>query len=61
MVVKDWISIFDLKGQFTLNPKIHIFLLRVELSISSDSFGVSCLVLEMSAVEISAFSQIQWI
>ena len=34
------------------------FLLPVVLFISLDSFGVSCLVLEISAVEISAFSLI---
>ena len=42
-----------LKGQFTLKSKIHT--LPVELFISLDSFGVSCLVLEISAVDISAF------
>ena len=39
---------YHLKGQFSLSP--------VELFISLDSFDVSCLVLEISTVEISAFS-----
>ena len=42
-------------GQFTQNLNI---LLTVFLLISLDSFGVSCLVLEISAVEISALSLI---
>ena len=40
------------------NYSIYInifFLLPVVLFISLDSFGVSCLVLEISAIEISAF------
>ena len=46
----------------SVHPKIiiHIFSLPVVLFISLDSFGVSCLVLEISAVESSAFSLIQW-
>ena len=39
------------------NQKDIFFLLPIVLFISLDSFGVSCLVLEISAVEI-AFSQI---
>ena len=49
---------FTLKG--TVHPKIlkiHIFPLT-KLFISLDSFGVSCLVFEISAVQISAFSLI---
>ena len=46
----------SLTRQFTPKSKNHIFLLSVELFISLDSFGVSCLVLEILAVEISAFS-----
>ena len=38
------------------SPYLHIFLLPVVLFIRLDSFGVSCLVLKISAVEISAFS-----
>ena len=34
------------------------YLLSVELLINLDSFGVSCIVLEISAVELSAFSLI---
>ena len=45
-----------LKGQFIPKSKIHIFLLPVELIINPDSFDVSCLVLEISAIEISTFS-----
>ena len=50
---------FTLKAQFT--PKIEntdFFLLHLVLFINLNSFGVSCLVLEILAVEISAFSQI---
>ena len=47
-----------LKGQ--LNQKYIFFLTHLLLFINLDSFGVSCLVLEKSAVEISTFSQIQW-
>ena len=47
-----------LKGQFTPNQKYMFYLLPVEIFINLDSFGVSCLVLEISAVEISAFSLI---
>ena len=50
----------NLKGQFIPNQKYILFLLPVVLFINLDSFGVSCLVLEISAVEISALSQIQW-
>ena len=45
----------------TDHPKIkkyRFFILPVELFVSLDCFGVSCLVLEISAVEISAFSQV---
>ena len=38
--------------------KIHVFLLHLELFISLDSSGVSCLVLEVSAIEMSDFSLI---
>ena len=40
-----------LKVQFTPKSKMHIFL-AVELFINLDSFGLSCLVLEISAAEI---------
>ena len=49
---------YSLKGQRTPTSKIHIFLLPLELFISLDSFGVRCLVLEILAVKISAFSLI---
>ena len=45
----------------TVHPKIKntcFFLLPVVVFIRIDSFGVSCLVLEISVVEISAFSLI---
>ena len=45
-----------LKG--TVHPKSKIHSLPVELFISLDCFGVSCLVLKISAVEVSAFSQL---
>ena len=48
----------SLKGQFTWNQKYTFSLLSVELFISLDSIGVSCLVLEISAIEVSAFSLI---
>ena len=38
------------------SQKYTFFLLSVVLFINLDCFDVSCLVLEMSAVEISAFS-----
>ena len=38
--------------------KYILFLLPVVLFINLDSFGVRCLVLEISAVEISVFSLI---
>ena len=41
------------KGRFTAKSKIHIFPLTFS-AIYQSSFGVSCLVLEISAVEISA-------
>ena len=47
-----------LKGQFTPKKKYIFSLFPVELFINLDSFGVSCLVSEISAVEISAFSLI---
>ena len=41
----------------TIHPKIkNTYYLHVVLFISLDSFGVSCLVWEISAIEISAFS-----
>ena len=40
------------------NQKCILFLLPVELFINLDSFGVSCLVLEILAEGISAFSLI---
>ena len=46
-------SVMDVKG--TIHPKIKkyiFFLLLVVLFISLDSFGVSCLVLEISAIEL---------
>ena len=48
----------------TVHPKINpnsasiFFLSPVVLFINLDSFGVSCLVFEISAIKISAFSQI---
>ena len=44
----------DLKGQ------LIFILLHLVLFFSLSCFGVSCLVLEISAVEFSAFSQTQW-
>ena len=44
-------SVLLLKEQFSLS---------VVLFNNPDSFGVSCLVLEILAVEISTFSLIQW-
>ena len=41
-----------------VNQKYIFFLLPVELFINVNCFGVSCLVLEISTVEISAFSLI---
>ena len=46
----------QLKGQLT--PKYIFFLLHEVLFISLDTFGVSCLVLGILAVEISVFSLI---
>ena len=44
-----------LKG--AVHPKIkNIFFLSVQIFINPDSFGLSCLVLEISSIEISAFS-----
>ena len=40
--------------------KIIFFLLPVVLFINLYCFGVSCLVLEILAVEVSAFFQILW-
>ena len=57
-----WLSLVlkDLRlKQFTIkikNKKYIFSLLPVVLIINLDHFGVSCLVLEISAVEISAFS-----
>ena len=48
------------RGSSPQNHKYIFFLLHLVLFISLNCFGVSCLVLEISAVEISAFSQIQW-
>ena len=48
----------SLKGQFTLKSKIHIFSLTCSAIYQLNCFGLSCLVLDISAVEISAFSQI---
>lgn len=45
----------DLQWQFTLKSKIHIFV-AVALLIHLDCFGVNCQVLEISAIEMSAFS-----
>ena len=42
----------------TVHPKIKLHIFPVVLFICIDSFGVSCLVLEISAIEISAFTQI---
>ena len=49
---------FILKGQFTLKSKYICFLLPVALFINLDCFGVSCLDLEIAAVENSDFSLI---
>ena len=53
------LSVFAFKGK--VHPKIkktHFFVLSSALFIHQDFFGMSCRVLEMSAVEMSAFSQI---
>ena len=52
----------DVKGTVhpQITPKNIFFLLRLMLLISLNCFGVSSLVLDISAVEFSAFSQIQW-
>ena len=52
----NWGHIY-LKGSSPQNQKYILFLLNLVLFISLDCFGVSCLVLEISAVEIS---QIYW-
>lgn len=44
-----------LKGQFTIKSKIYIFLLPVVLVIYLDCYGVTCKVLDISSVEMSAF------
>ena len=56
----DMFSFIFLKDKGAVHPKIKNthFLLPVELFISLDSFGVSYLVMEISAVKISAFSQV---
>ena len=53
------LPVFAFKGK--VHPKIKkytFFPLIIVLFIHHDFFGVSCRVLEMSAVEMSAFSQI---
>ena len=46
----------SLKEQFIPKPNMHKFHFPFVLFINVDSFGVRCLVLEISAVDISAFS-----
>ena len=46
----------NIKG--TVHPKIKIHISPLMLFINLDCFGVSCLVVEISAVKISAFSLI---
>ena len=48
----------SIKGQFTPKAKLKCFLLLFPRFFNLDSFGVSCLVFKILAVEISAFSLI---
>ena len=58
VILKFYSAIFDfLVFKGTVQKYIY-FLLPVVLFINVDGFGVSCRVLEISAVEISAFSLI---
>ena len=45
-------QLFFLKGQFTTKSQYIFSLLPVEIFINLDRFGVSCLVLAISSVEV---------